>query len=370
MYQESINLCHIITGDLWAGAEVQAFSVIKGLNKMPYIKMRVIIFNDDILSSKISEEGVQTDIVDEKKENFITMILHVYNILKEREIDIIHTHGYKETLIGGVVSKLLNIKLVRTHHGKGMIHGSKSHRFIELINEKYLTSKLISVSYELKDILIKNKIKENKIKVIHNGIKAESVSPSNNEKVIRLQLQIGYDTLVVGTIGRIVSIKGHKYFLDGAKRVLDDNKEIIFVIVGNGPLINQMKKYAKSLCIDKYIRFTGFRDDAIDILNMFDIFVLTSLHEGIPITLLEAMCLGKPIIATNVGGIPEVIRNEFNGLLIPPRDSKAIYGALIKLLNNKKLRAKFSCDAKKDVQNKFCLNITVKETERLYREIL
>jgi L-malate glycosyltransferase len=365
-----MNVCHIISGDIWAGAEVQAYSIINELSRIPTFNMQVITFNNGILSSKIAAQGIRLDIVNEANLNVFPMILKIYKLLKNEKIDILHVHGYKENFIGGVAAKLLKSKVIRTHHGKGMIESSLFHSLIEKINEKLLTSKLISVSNDLKRFLLSNNFKANKISVVRNGIDAALICPSRSKTEIRDQLHIEPGNIVIGTLGRLVSVKGHKYLLEAIKLVLEKDNRVVFAVAGNGPLFEDMVRSAMTLGVEKKIRFIGFTDDPISFLNAFDIFILTSLDEGIPISLLEAMCLQKPIISTAVGGIPEIINNGHNGLLIPERDSMAIADACLKLMSNKDYGSQLAHSAFNDVSEKYSLRSMVAETTKLYKELL
>jgi L-malate glycosyltransferase len=365
-----MNVCHIISGDIWAGAEVQAYSLISELARIPSLHIQAITFNDGILSSKIAAQGIRLDIVNENNSNVISMILQIYALLKKRKIDILHVHGYKENFIGGIAANLLKSKVIRTHHGKGMIGGSLLHSLIEKINDKLLTSKLIAVSDDLRRFLLSNNFQTNKVSVIRNGLDAALIVPSKSKTLIRDQLHIAHGNIVIGTLGRLVSVKGHKYLLEAIKRVLKKEKGVDFVIAGDGPLLGDMVKSTMSLGIDKNVNFIGFTEDPISLLNAFDIFVLTSLHEGIPISLLEAMCLEKPIISTAVGGIPEVIHDEYNGILIPERDPIAIADACLKLIRNQNYGSQLAHSAFRDVREKYSLSSMVAATINLYKELL
>jgi glycosyltransferase involved in cell wall biosynthesis len=365
-----INICHIISGDLWAGAEVQAYSLIREINRIPRIHLQVITFNKGILASKLAQLGIRTNIIEEKDHNIASIIINIYKLLKKQNIDIIHAHGYKENLAGGIAAKLLHTKLVRTHHGKGMLEVSLVHTVIERVNESLLTNKLISVSSELKEYLVTHKFSKNKIRVILNGVIAGPFQKLDDEQELKNHLRIRDDCTVIVTVGRLVSVKGHKYLLQGAKQIVKKNSKVIFLIVGDGPLLAEMKSLSHFLGIEDHVRFTGFCPDPIPQLKLADIFIMTSLHEGIPMALLEAMSLNKPIIATGVGGIPEIISNGYNGLLIPPGDSGAIADACLKLMTDVEMRSCLAKNAFNDVQNKYSLKITERATLNLYRELM
>jgi glycosyltransferase involved in cell wall biosynthesis len=367
---DKINICHVISGDLWAGAETQAYSLAEELAETPWINLSVVTFNSGLLASKLSKIGIQVTVIEEKNRNIFTMIWRLHNFLKKNEIDILHVHGFKENFVGGISAKLSNAKVIRTHHGKGMLEGCLRHKIIEKLNARHLTNRMIAVSQDLKNYLAAKKFDESKITVILNGIKPERKEPLHAESEIRTRLDINAGRTIIGTIGRIVSVKGYDYLLKGAGKVIEKKDKVIFLIVGDGPLLEKMKKLSNELGIEEYVRFAGFSDHPRDMLRLFDIFIMTSFHEGIPMVLLEAMSMSKPIIATNVGGIPEIIKNGRNGVLIPARDSEAISAACLYLLNDDVYRGQLAHNAYDDVQKKHSLSIMKTETAKLYRELL
>jgi len=369
MNQTKINVCHIITGDLWAGAESQAYALIVGLSKAKGISLNVVTFNNGILVEKLIAIGIRVDVIPEKSNNLLKIVWHVYKILKSTETNILHTHGYKETFLGGLAARLCNIKsIVRTHHGKGVMEARVKHRFIEKLNRFFFIDSVIAVSEDLKAFLMSKKFKESIIRVIHNGIIANEVKPYREARYVKEELNIYDNAIVIGTMGRMVRIKGHKYFLEGAKEILKKNENVVFIIAGDGPLMNEVEKDVNYLGISKKVKLLGFRNDAYDIINICDIFALTSLHEGIPMVLLEAMYLGKAIVATRVGGIPEIISDHRNGLLIPAMDSKKFAAACLELIENRALREKIAANAKRDIETKYKNDHVVDKVEKLYRQ--
>lgn len=363
-----IKVCHIITADIWAGAEVQAYSLISGLNKLENIVVRVIVFNRGKLYSKVLNENINVDIVNEKDRNVLSMIFSTYRLLKKYQPDIVHTHGFKENIIGGIVAKALLAKAIRTHHGKGVINGNLLHRFIERLNGRYLTNWQISVSDDLKNYLIKKKVSNKKLIVIRNGANCLAFNSTRNKKNIREKYGIESDARLIGTVGRMVPVKNHKTLLDAAKTILNELDNTYFIIVGDGPLMDETKRYAKYLGIEQKVKLPGFQGDVIDYFNVFDIFVLPSLHEGIPISLLEAMCLEKPIVATHVGGVPEIIKDHYNGILVPPDNPTVLAQKCIQLLVDKQLRENLTNNAMKDMKQKYSLDKSIANTVKLYQE--
>ena len=345
-----INVCHIISGDLWGGAEAQAFTLIQELNKSSKNRISVITFNDGLLAEKLTKYRVKTFILHEKAHNNLKMIFRMSQIFREEKVNLIHTHGYKETFLSGFAARFSGVKnIVRTHHGKGIIEGKFRHRLIEKINAYLFCDKLISVSEDLKKSLIAKKLGDCSIEVIHNGIQLDEVRSGKPICEVKKELDIPCEAFCIGTLGRMVKVKGHRFFIEGAQRVIAKNPNIYFIIAGDGPLMGEAYNYIERSGIGRNVKLVGFRNDPYDVINSFDIFALTSLHEGIPMVLLEAMCLRKPVISTNVGGIPEIIKNGFNGMLIDPGDSERFADACFKLIDNKELQNKLCQNAYNDI---------------------
>ncbi|HET6464273.1 MAG TPA: glycosyltransferase family 4 protein [Nitrospiria bacterium] len=366
-----INICHIVSGDLWAGAEAQAYALIKGLSKKESLNLSAITFNPGRLTHKIMESGIPVNVVDENKFNMLRMIVVIYGFLRKNHIDIIHTHGYKETLLGGLAARFSRARgIVRTHHGKGVVNGVLRHRLIEKMNSVFFSDELIAVSDDLMRFLITKGYRKDKITVIHNGILSEEVKPDVSADDLKDELKIEPGAFVIGTLGRMVAVKGHGHFLEGAKRVLEKYENVFFVIVGDGPLMEETQQEVKRIGIETKTRLTGFRSDPFNLIYMFDVFTLTSLDEGIPSVLLEAMCLSKPIIATKVGGIPEIVSDRWNGLLIAPMDAQEFASACIELLEDGALRDKLSVNARKDFISKYDIERVTDDVEKVYTRFL
>jgi len=361
------RICHIVNGDIWAGAEVQSYSLIQALWGQPDIAIQAILFNEGILATKLRDEGIKVDIVQEDQLNLCSMVHTVRTILKTEGIELVHVHGFKENFVGGIAAKLSRVKgIIRTHHGRGMVGVRGRNGYVERINATILTDKLIAVSSELRDFLVHEGFKGSKISVVQNGIDPDSVRPNNGIEEVRKQFGIPRDKMVIGTIGRVEPVKGPTYFLRGAKMIAGTRNDVFFAMVGDGSLLEEMRGYAKKLAIDSITLFPGFSRTPIDWLQGFDVFGLTSLHEGIPMVLLEAMALGKPIIASSVGGIPDVIKDGYSGLLVTPEDPFAFAASVCKLLDDEHLRKYLGDNARKEVFEKFSLNQTIIQTKEVY----
>ena len=258
--------------------------------------------------------------------------------MKKNKYDLIETFTPHSNLLGLPVAWLAGIPVrVGSHHGKiedspfwlPWVHG-------KLVNSRIVTC-LVAVSNQVKDYaLSREHITEKKVKVILNGINLpqKAISMKSIRMEIQNAMRLNEDCKFILSVGRLTRQKGHSYLLDAIPYVLEKFPNAVFAIAGDGYLLDTLEKKSEQLEIDTNLLFLGLRDDVAHLMIAADIFVLPSLWEGLPIAMLEAMSFGLPVIATQVEGIEDAIENEINGLVIPPKNSQLLAGAIIRLLDN------------------------------------
>ena len=204
--------------------------------------------------------------------------------------------------------------------------------------------------------------------MLHNGIDIQKWSKEDAQPVLREELGLSNDQLLVGTVARITYDKDLSTFFAVAKQVVAKVPEAKFVIVGDGygNELERARKDIAELGLSEVITLSGHRNDLKDIYTSFDLFLMTSLTEGLPNTVLEAMALEVPIVSTNVGGLPELVEEGTCGLLQPVGDVTALSEAVLKLLSDKELREQFSQSARKRIEKHFDFSNRVKSMENLY----
>lgn len=207
------------------------------------------------------------------------------------------------------------------------------------------------------------------VETLHHGLDPEAVSKWNWTNGIREELAIPADAPVVGTVANFTPKKGYVHLLRAADKVRKVVPDVRFVLVGQGPLQEEIRALAQSLQLDDTVIFTGFRDDAPRVMSSFDVFTLSSLHEGLSIALLEAMALGKPSVVTDVGGLPEVIEHGKHGWLLPPSDPDRLADGIISLLQDRELREAMGVAAKLRSRD-FDIRQAVRRSEEVYEDLL
>ena len=261
----------------------------------------------------------------------------------------------------------MNVRHVSTCHN----WPSKSikMRLYESLDKKLLKrfDRVIAVSDPVKDKILNCGMPPAKVKIIQNGINVKKFNLSyNNRKKIRQELGIPESCIVIGTVGRLTEEKGLGILMRAAADIVKQVNDIIFLIVGDGPLMPALKKEAGILPV----KFAGLRDDMPEIYSAMDIFTLPSLNEGLPMVLLEAMASKKSVIATNVGNISSVVDHKKNGLLIEPGDHNRLTDAILYLLENRERSIALANNGYEKVISFFSSDVMAKEYVEIYGEIL
>lgn len=373
---EMIKVCHVAMGDLWAGAEVQLATLIYTLAKRPNLELSVVLFNEGRLASELRTIGVPVTVFPETKLNPVTLLRKLAAHCRVGRFDLLHTHKYKDNILGTIAAVLTGIPhVIRTVHGlPEPFEGRQAIQMglYDLCDELAIrkgVSRLIAVSSQIGQVLVSRYGTEKVVRIL-NGIRISQVKQNKQLDELRRNLRIEPTCSIVGTVGRLVPVKGHEHFLNAAQRLLKHGQDIRFLIVGDGPLLNRLKDQASDLGISDYVDFLGFRDNTYDIMGAMDVFVLPSLHEGIPMAILEAMALARPIVSSRVGGISEVITDSVHGLLVRPGDPGELAGACLKLLVNRDLAERYGRAGQARAEREFSAESMGIKVEALYRELL
>jgi glycosyltransferase involved in cell wall biosynthesis/protein-tyrosine-phosphatase len=354
------RICHIMTADLWAGAEVQLATTMSYLAGRQDVDVRAVLFNDGRLADELRQINVDVTVMDEAQHNSLELVLMLSRFLIEHRINLVHTHRYKDTVLGVVAAKIAGVpRIVRTMHGlREPMAGWNRLKFgiYETLDNMVLRTfadRVIAVSNRMNGALVANGVTSARVTTIHNGIDLRSITVGRGSEEIRRELGVDANAIVIGTAGRLVPVKGQNTFLHAAKLILDKVPNARFVIAGDGPLEHDLKALATRLGIDHACVFLGARGDIHDVMNAMDVFVLPSLNEGLPMAVLEAMALAKPVVVSNVGGLPEVIRHRESGLLVPPGVDHAIAGACLELARDRDRASRIGAEAKRVVEDEF-----------------
>lgn len=372
-----IRVLHIHTLPVESGSGIHTLITLQRLDKNRYEVEFACAPGGDLIS-KIEEIGIRFYPI----KHFVNSInifqdllalRELVSLIKTRKYTIVHTHNTKAGFIGRLAAKLTGTPII-VH----TIHGFAFHRYESWLRKRLFiilehiaanfSDKLISVSTPLKEWGLGLGIgKEAQYCVIPDGIEIEKfcIDGKDIEKT-RSEWGIKETDLVVGMVAKLWRGKGHLTLLAAMPLIIEQVPNVKFLIVGEGYLRSELEAIALKRGLKDYIIFTGFRRDIPLLTATFDIAVLPSLFEGLGRVILEAMALGKPVVASNVGGIPEVVDNGVNGFLVPPEDKEALAKAISKLLKDQELRQEMGEKAKRSITDKFAAERMVKEIQKVY----
>lgn len=302
-----MKVMHIISGDLWAGAEVQAYTLLKELRAE--CELHVVLMNPGELADRLKVLAIPVTLLDESKMNPVKILLGLRNIMLSFRPDIVHTHRQKENILGAVANLLsVRSKCVRTSHGapEFCVKGIRQlqPRLDNFIG-RYVQHGIISVSDDLTQKLQKV-FPAKKIHTIPNGIDKESLISQCQETDFRINEP---DKIHIGIIGRLEPVKRIDIFLRMVALLLGtpSEKPMLFHIVGEGSQRKILEKECRALGLNESVIFHGHRKDIPALISSLDVVVMCSDHEGTPMTALETLALGVPLIAHNVGGLKDVL---------------------------------------------------------------
>lgn len=324
------------------------------------------------LVDELKKIGIDTiPIVMKNNLNPLTL-LRMIKLLKSIKPEVLHTHGGTPGFWGRVASKFCKVPaVVHTFHGIHYLTKPRTFKkcFFKIIDRylKILTDYTICVANaDLKKGLRAKILKASASGVVRNGIEIKIFDSKEIWREGRELLKIPATATVVGTIGRLHEQKGYEYLIDAAKHLIEENESIYFLIVGEGELRANLERQVSSLRIRDSVIFAGARTDVPRMMTLFDLFVLPSLWEGLPLVLLEAMASKVPIVASAVDGVMEIIEHNQDGILIPPKNSQAIINGINILLNDKEFATNLTNNAYKKVTREFCSQKMVSELEDIY----
>jgi glycosyltransferase involved in cell wall biosynthesis len=265
----------------------------------------------------------------------------------------------------------MGVPVVATHHNwtrENALVGT--YEFLDAFYLRFF-DRIIAVSDAVRQSMLSFGIKSRLISVIPNGINLEQFTPSRGRNGhLRRALGIDERARVIGAVGRLSPEKGFTVFLHAAKKILTELPQTWFLIVGDGPLKSQLSQYAKGLGIEDRVVFTGFHTNIADIYSAMDVYVLSSLREGTPMALLEAMAMKLPAVATDVGGVSRILRHNHNGVLLSSPDARTISEAVLWLLNNPSESARLGHAARTTVTDEFSAHRMAHDYEQVYSDIL
>jgi glycosyltransferase involved in cell wall biosynthesis len=372
-----MEILQITKGALMGGGEKHILTLLEGF-KDRAVKMSLAVFSEGPLSVAARKMGVDVYVIPKRYRGDVFPLLGLIQLIKTKQIDIVHTHLVSGNLYGRLAGKVTKVKGVVTtlHHSDKEALGQSSQRVMKELFFKLdmmmtvFSDRIVTPSIDLKHQLIQHGVKEDKIVHIPNAINLYPLHFLNEEILAcRQELGLPQDVKLIAMVGRLVPVKNFVLFLKAAKQVIESGFKARFIIVGDGPLRSELQEMATHLGLRDQVIFTGFREDVYRVVSMVDLFVLCSNSETFPLALIEAMALKKPVIATRVGGVPEIIDDRINGWLCPSGDDVSLANAITHLLTDEEKARELGERAYQKVVTTFSLRGMTDRLLDVYHEL-
>jgi len=372
--EKKISLLYVIDGLEFGGGERVFLQLASNLRQ----RYRVVVASktNGPFVSELNKLGIELLSVDMSKQLTFKPIRQLRNIIHQNDISLVHSQGARADFFARLAGRGTNappIICTAAMPVEGFDVGpwrKKMYRLLDKISERYV-DRFVVVSDALKEALtVGRSINAQRVVRIYNGIELDHYRLDLQDTGLRNQWDIHPSVPVIGAIGRLVWQKGFEYFIEAIPRILSIVPKATFLIVGEGPLLDNLEGLARKLGVENRVIFAGFRNDIQNVLAAMDILAVPSVLEGFPMITLEAMAMAKPIIASKLQGISEQIFDQEEGILVPPKNPSALAAAVIELVRDKELALRIGLAARRRVEDCFTVEKMVRETEDLYLSLL
>jgi glycosyltransferase involved in cell wall biosynthesis len=358
-----LTVLHTESSNAWGGQENRSLRESKELIKRGHRAM-IVCQPGSGIAKYASEVGVPVATVPMPSSYDPAAVNFIRNLIRKEGIDIVNTHSSKDSWLASVAAWLSLKKpaLVRTRH---LAIGIK-----KSLTYTLLPRRIVTVSEYVRQLFLARGLPADKVVTIPSGIDTEKFDPSRGDRSLREKLGIGPTVPVVVMIAILRLDKGHYYFVHAAKEVAKKFPEVKFLIVGDGPQKENIMGYIDELNVNDNVLMLGLRRDIPEVLSIADLYVIPSIQEGMGQSTMEAMAMGVPVIASSVGGLPELVVDNETGLLVPPRDISALARAMEELLSDKEKSGRLRDAARGSILRNYTIEKTVDRTLELYAGIL
>ena len=375
------KICHISGTTIPGGGPEHIYQLSKRLNRNEW-DIIICTLRDGSYWEKFNSIGAKTYNLTLRK-ILLSTAFNLFRILQKEKPDIIHTHGKGPGLYGRIFGKILNIPVVHTFHGFHYEDFSflkkKIHLAVDVLLALITNQHIFVSTGEKNRAQLISFLDEDNSTVIHNGVDHEyivNLTVSRNEILKSIGCSDWETNKLLGTISRISPEKGILNLLSAYSELVRKMPSLRLLVVGGYPEEHKdyylnMKNFIKKENLTEHVRFLGYRDDALKILKCMDFYISSSLSEGLPISVLEALASGIPTIATEIAGNKDIIRNSVFGVLVEPDSPKSLAQGIFKMIQlTQKERDILSRNASNQIKKEFSVEEMVSKTALLYKKIL
>jgi glycosyltransferase involved in cell wall biosynthesis len=375
MKRGKISVLEVIDDASMGGGQVHVLMLAKYLNRQLF-DIRVACEPNGFLADELRK--IEVDVLPVKMDNRFrfSTLREVVSLVRRASFNVIHTHGGTAGFWGRVAGIVSGHRpaFVHTYHGMHYLSkDSKCPRWFKTIDRillKYTSAVICVCSTDYKQGLMAGIVSKDKAILVPNGIEVQKFCGPKRREELRAEFDVDESTIVFGNIGRLHVQKGHEYLLQAFNSVARLYPKTALWLIGDGELRGELTRLTKAFGLTNKVRFLGDRLDIPDLLAAIDVFVLPSLWEGQPISLIEAMISRKPVIASSVDGVADILTEGVNGLLVPPKDSQALADVMGKLIEDSALRSDLAEHAHKTVADGYTATSMAAKVGEIYQDIV
>ena len=349
----------------WSGGQVQCLALAEGLAARGH-ETRIACPPDSALAERAAGR-VEVAPLPWRRQLGWQPLRRLIHLLRELRPEVVHLHSAHAHSLGALAARVVKTPVVVA--SKRTDFAPRPGRLNRLRYQRWV-DRVIAISEGARQAVINSGISPEAVVTIHSSVDCARFRPAHDRSAARAALGLSDHELIVGSVGELIPRKGHHLLLAAAPTVLQAAPHTRFVICGAGPQRAHLEHQADTLGAAERVIFTGFRQEAEQVLSAFDLFAFPSLEEGLGVALLEALAVGLPVVASAVGGIPEAVADGVNGLLVPPGDSAQLAAAIIRLAGDPLLRERLSAAARETALSRFSREVMISRTEELYRRLL
>jgi len=356
---------HIDTARTWRGGQNQVLTTLMGLRALGHRTMLVAHSEGELRQR--AAEGLDLVPLAPKTELDLTAAWRLSRLLRQLKPDVIHAHDPHGVAMAALAlsmsTQIVKPPLVASRRVDFHLRGNSLSRW------KYRqVDCFICASEAIRQMLVGDGVAESRAVTVHEGIDIERVERADPAN-LHGEFWLPHHAPIVGNVAALVPHKGQRHLIDAAKAVVLQMPDTRFIIAGEGELRPALERQIRDYHLEKHVLLAGFRPDVLSLHKAFDIFVMSSLTEGLGTSLLDAMAAGKPIVATRAGGIPEVVGDAETGVLVPPRDHDAMAEAIVRLLKDDTLRRKMGDAGRARARSLFSAERMVQNTLNVYQRV-
>jgi glycosyltransferase involved in cell wall biosynthesis len=359
-----MRILHTEWSDGFGGQERRVLAEAAGLiDKGHYLV--IVCRAHAAIRSEAEKLGIETYTLPMRKFYDIPGIIQMTHFLKNKKFDVVNTHSGVDSWIGGVAARIAKVPvLVRTRH----LNIPLKRNLLNFVH--YLPDAYITCGNNMRNNLVNNcGFPADKVVSIPTGVGKEFFNAEKNREA-KLKYGLNVDSIVITNVGILRSVKGQEVTLNSVGKVVEVIPRAKFLIAGDGPARKRLEKMAEDLAIARHVVFTGFVEKIPEIYSFTDVAILSSWSEGLPQSILQAMASGVPVVATKVGGVPEVVIHEKTGLLVEAGDHEGLAKSIIQIINKPDEALRFTVSARELVMKEHSVDVMIDKTERLYKKLL